>query len=306
MDEETAVRRDVGTRFAWFRPMSRTILIPLLALVLPWGADADTLRYGAELPEVAWKAASSEHACSLAHDIPAYGQAVFSRTTDAPLTLLVEVKRGPGKKDQVTLRSVPPAWKPGTEIRELGTVRMGGGKFPFMFGHKMARRLLAELEQGKFPTLFYDSWPDGRDSVVVSLSPVNFKAPYENFLDCTRAFEPVDAMQFSRTVLYFGPGASRMGKTGTAWLINLAEALQNDTGFKHIAVSGFTDNVGQKAANKRLSQRRADSVKDFLVSAGIPAAKVKTAAYGESRPRVKNRTAADRAKNRRVEIKVVW
>jgi len=285
--------------------MSRTILITLLALLLPWAAGADTLRYGAELPEVTWKATSAKHACSLAHDIPAYGQVVFSRAADAPLTLLVEVKRGPGKKDQVTLRSVPPAWKPGTEIRELGQVRMGGGKFPFMFGHKMARRLLAELEQGKFPTLFYDSWPDGRDMVVVSLSPVNFKAPYEEFLDCARAFEPVDAAEFFRMVLSFGPGGSRVDKTGTAWLINLGEALQDDTGFKHIVVSGFTDNVGQKAANKRLSQRRADSVKDFLIGAGIPVSKIKTAAYGESRPRVKNRTPEARAKNRRVEIKVV-
>ncbi|MCU0774059.1 MAG: OmpA family protein [Ideonella sp.] len=72
-----------------------------------------------------------------------------------------------------------------------------------------------------------------------------------------------------------------------------------------IIAVGHTDNVGGDAANQRLSVRRAEAVKAYLVSKGIERNRVYTEGKGEKQPVADNRTAEGRAKNRRVEIEVV-
>jgi OOP family OmpA-OmpF porin len=69
-----------------------------------------------------------------------------------------------------------------------------------------------------------------------------------------------------------------------------------------VIATGHTDSVGTDAYNQKLSERRAAAVKDYLVSKGIPAAKVTTIGKGESQPVATNKTAEGRQKNRRVDI----
>ncbi|TFH85358.1 OmpA family protein [Billgrantia azerbaijanica] len=69
-----------------------------------------------------------------------------------------------------------------------------------------------------------------------------------------------------------------------------------------VTIEGHTDSVGSNEYNRDLSQRRADSVRDYLVSQGIAANRMRTIGYGEERPVATNDTDAGRAQNRRVEI----
>lgn len=69
-----------------------------------------------------------------------------------------------------------------------------------------------------------------------------------------------------------------------------------------VIATGHTDSIGTDAYNQKLSERRAAAVKDYLVSKGIPAAKVTTIGKGESQPVATNKTAEGRQKNRRVDI----
>lgn len=68
---------------------------------------------------------------------------------------------------------------------------------------------------------------------------------------------------------------------------------------------GHTDSVGTDAYNQKLSLRRADAVKAYLVSKGVDAARVYTEGKGETQPIADNKTAEGRTKNRRVTVEVV-
>ena len=72
-----------------------------------------------------------------------------------------------------------------------------------------------------------------------------------------------------------------------------------------IIAVGHTDAVGSDAYNQKLSVKRSDAVKAYLVSKGIEKNRVYTEGKGEKQPVADNNTSAGRAKNRRVELEVV-
>jgi len=84
-------------------------------------------------------------------------------------------------------------------------------------------------------------------------------------------------------------------------LQNLVEFLSNNV-HQHIEVHGHTDEVGNSAANVKLSERRALSVKTFLVKNGIEAERISTRGFGNTKPKIKNASIEQRKANRRIEI----
>jgi OOP family OmpA-OmpF porin len=82
------------------------------------------------------------------------------------------------------------------------------------------------------------------------------------------------------------------------------EALSklNGVDIEMVIATGHTDSIGTAAYNQRLSERRANAVKEYLVSKGIAASKITTIGKGKTQPVATNKTAEGRQKNRRVDI----
>jgi outer membrane protein OmpA-like peptidoglycan-associated protein len=72
-----------------------------------------------------------------------------------------------------------------------------------------------------------------------------------------------------------------------------------------IEIAGHTDDVGEPAANLILSQKRAESVRNYLISNGIKAERVIAKGYGEEQPIAANDTSEGRQINRRTEVRIV-
>ena len=103
---------------------------------------------------------------------------------------------------------------------------------------------------------------------------------------------------------FFNFDKSVLKPEGKAKLDDLVGKIK-DINLEVIIAVGHTDSVGSDAYNQKLSIRRSEAVKAYLVSKGIEKNRVYTEGKGEKQPIADNKTAEGRAKNRRVEIEVV-
>ena len=107
-------------------------------------------------------------------------------------------------------------------------------------------------------------------------------------------------------VMTLGDVLFSTGKTdllpGAMATINKLAAFLAEYSEKTVLVEGHTDNVGSADFNQGLSERRAISVKNALITAGVEAARINTTGLGETTPIASNETSSGRLQNRRVEI----
>ena len=87
-------------------------------------------------------------------------------------------------------------------------------------------------------------------------------------------------------------------------LAGVAETLNAHSAI-HVEVAGHTDSAGDAGYNQGLSQRRAETVMNYLATKGVSADRMRAKGYGETQPVADNGTAAGRAANRRVELRVL-
>lgn len=105
--------------------------------------------------------------------------------------------------------------------------------------------------------------------------------------------------------VHFEFDSARLTPSDKQALDVVATRLKREAPTSQLHVSGHTDSVGSDTYNQKLSDRRAHSVVDYLVTAGIPrSAFVSIEGDGEARPVADNSTDSGRAQNRRVEIKI--
>ncbi|MAE93671.1 MAG: hypothetical protein CL910_03325 [Deltaproteobacteria bacterium] len=90
-----------------------------------------------------------------------------------------------------------------------------------------------------------------------------------------------------------------------AVILDEAIRILADRSEVRLRVEGHTDWTGTDAYNQGLSERRASSVRDYLVAHGIDAGRLTTAGFGESQPIATNETREGRALNRRVELNIL-
>jgi outer membrane protein OmpA-like peptidoglycan-associated protein len=102
----------------------------------------------------------------------------------------------------------------------------------------------------------------------------------------------------------FAPGRAEVGPGAQRSIDKLAEFLRAYPR-RNVLIEGHTDNLGNEDSNIKLSQQRADAVRDLLTARGISPQRIRTKGYGPKFPVVDNDSAAGRQQNRRVEVLVL-
>ncbi len=105
--------------------------------------------------------------------------------------------------------------------------------------------------------------------------------------------------------IYFGSGSDQIQSRSFNILEEIAKFLKANSQIKKLRVEGHTDSRGNDEKNLKLSQRRADAVRKFLISEGIEPERLQSKGYGEDRPIADNDTRQGRERNRRVEFTII-
>ena len=108
-------------------------------------------------------------------------------------------------------------------------------------------------------------------------------------------------LAFAATAIQFDLGKATIKKTSNKLLDEVVNIL-NDYPDYNMSIEGHSDNVGNPAKNMQLSKDRANAVKNYFVSKGIAADRLTAEGFGDTKPVASNKTAAGRAKNRRVAM----
>ncbi len=113
--------------------------------------------------------------------------------------------------------------------------------------------------------------------------------------------EIMDKINYASQHIYFATGSSKLLSKSFKDLNTVAKILEDNSTLK-LDIDGHTDNLGDAAKNQALSEARAEAVKAYLASKGVDESRMTATGHGQDMPAVDNKTAAGRAKNRRVEM----
>jgi outer membrane protein OmpA-like peptidoglycan-associated protein len=113
--------------------------------------------------------------------------------------------------------------------------------------------------------------------------------------------DPTRWYEFDR--LTFDTNGATLQPQSTEQLNNIAAILKAYPQTR-VKIGGYTDNTGDARANLSLSQRRADSVRQQLISMGIASERMEAEGYGSQHPVADNATEEGRAKNRRIALRI--
>lgn len=105
--------------------------------------------------------------------------------------------------------------------------------------------------------------------------------------------------------IFFETNSDKLKTASLSQLDELAEILKRYEE-ANLVIEGHTDSQGEEEYNQTLSQKRTESVKDYLMSKGIMESRLTATGFGETKPVADNTTSAGRAKNRRVELKTQY
>ncbi len=154
----------------------------------------------------------------------------------------------------------------------------------------------------------------GGKEVWVKVEPDIFSAPTQSYkldiveaaameqaVEANKLLEEINKNGFVALYINFDTGKWDLKPDGQATVKEIVAMLKSAPALK-ISIEGHTDNVGAAASNKTLSENRAKSVMNAIVTGGIDAKRLSAVGYGQEKPVADNRSEEGRAKNRRVEL----
>lgn len=275
-------------------------VILLLFLASP---ELMAVTYSSGLAESRWQLSSSIFECQLSHDIQAFGSASFvKRAGDKEVFRLRQELplMAPGK---ILLQTAPPAWRPDAPPRTLRQLEVQEGPEILRLDDGLVRQLQEGLA-GRLRLVVSQLQKDSSSALRVLLEPQGFVEPYEGYKKCVQQLLPVNFQQVERTSIYF-PADGEMPKQGELRkLDNLIRYVKADKRVKQIFIDGHTDSEGLRPDNLEVSKQRAELIANYLIERGIAESQLVTRWHGERYPVATNQTAAGRAQNRRVTLRL--
>jgi outer membrane protein OmpA-like peptidoglycan-associated protein len=254
--------------------------------------------YGAGIENSQWYLAASVFECSLVHQVPGYGKAVFRRRAGEQLSFYLESESPMMRPGRGRLMVEAPAWRPGVAPKPVGVVNISSGNRPVQLDNRQSMVLVQGLLDGMQPTVTRTSWYDN-SPVRVQLSSINFAGQFQQYHSCTANLLPVNYDQVRRSRISFASGSARLSASDRKRLDNIVTYILADSTVERVFVDGHSDRSGSRIDNRALSEDRANVVADYMKAQGVPEDLLIVRSHGDQYP--VSRRPAD---NRRTTIRL--
>ena len=281
------------------RPLTVSLLASLAALSLP--AMAPALSFQTRLEHSEWSVEGDKFECRLSQPVANFGYGEFVRRAGEQVTFRLKSRERWLQPGSATLLAAAAPWRPGQGDINLGSVRVEGAEVPFNSSQEQGVRLLAGVLEGRSPVVRHRT-PYGGDNLEVRLLPARFQKAYEQYQECAAKLLPVNYDQIRQTQLGFPGGGIELEPRARAKIDIILDFVKADPSINFYRLDGHSDNSGNRLSNRDLSRRRALTVKDYLISQGVPPEQIEVRFHGETYPLVPNNSPQNRATNRRVTL----
>ena len=263
---------------------------------------AMALTFQTRLESIEWTVEGDKFECRLAQPITDFGSGEFVRKAGEQATFRLKAYNPMMGGGSATLLAAAAPWQPGRDDINLGTVRIGSGNVLFNSSQVQAGRLISGLMDGRSPVVRHSSG-DGRVSEV-RLLPVRFTQAFADYQGCVAKLLPQNFEQVKQSQIGFPGGGIELDNAAKAKLQVMLEYMKADPTVNHIELDGHSDNSGNRLTNRDLSRRRALAVMEFFKANGIQESQITLRFHGERYPLAPNTNNANRAKNRRVAVRL--
>ncbi|MFN2361654.1 MAG: OmpA family protein [Marinobacter sp.] len=254
--------------------------------------------YGAGIENSQWYLSESVFECTLVHQVPGYGRAVFRHRAGESLSFFLESETPVMRPGRGMLVVEAPSWRPGTAPRSVGRVNVDDSRRPVSLDSRQAMILVQGLLEGMDPTVTRESWYDS-SPVRVKVSNINFAGPFSGYRSCTSGLLPVNYDQIKRSRIPFSAGSTSLSGPDRELLDDIVAYVQADSTVERIFVDGHTDSTGSRIDNRALSEERANAVAEYLIGQGIDTDLVTVRAHADQYP-----VSGRPADNRRTTIRL--
>ncbi|MEB2326449.1 MAG: OmpA family protein [Pseudomonas sp.] len=274
-----------------------------LVLCCLLASSADAITFQTRLERVQWHVEGDQFECRLSQPIAGFGSGQFVRRAGEEAIFRLQSPQRWLGAGSATLYAAAAPWQPARGDINLGVVSVGGGEIPFNSSHLQAGRLLSGLLEGRSPVVRHRTLHGG-ETLEVRLLPARFAKAYEDYRACAAKLLPVNYDQVRQSQVGFPSGDVVLDDVARAKLDIILQFLKADPSVNRIVLDGHSDNSGNRLTNRDLSRRRAVAVQEYLQANGVPEAQITLRFHGERYPLVRNDSAAARAKNRRVTLRL--
>jgi outer membrane protein OmpA-like peptidoglycan-associated protein len=265
---------------------------------LPAGA----LTFQTRMENIAWTVEGDQFECRLVQPIEGFGSGEFVRRAGEQPTFQLRSNSNVLGAGSATLLAAAAPWQPGRGDINLGAVRMARTGVLFTSSQGQASRLINGLLDGR-STVVRNYTGEGGRAMEVRVLPVSFAKAYSDYQACAGKLLPMNYDQIRQTQVGFPTGVD-LDSNARARLDVILDYLKADPSVNHIELNGHSDNSGNRLTNRENSRRRALAVADYLKAHGVPEEQITVRFHGERYPLAKNNSAANRARNRRVNIEL--
>jgi sodium-type flagellar protein MotY len=280
----------------------------ILFFLFLWIQTTQAQVFSTSVTESRWLVESGAFGCKLSHKIEGFGTWSISRkTSQAEVAVLVMDKTLATKKNihlpasRYKIITAPPAWKQQQAPEFMGELSLAKADADLVFPAAILSVVLQTLEKSTAVMLVsQDAKP-----LRVQIQPYQFKESHKEYKSCVAQIIPFTFEQITRNTLYYLTEEKELSANNKAILDKIARYMKADPNrILGVLIDGHSDAQAEVATAENLAKNQADWVAAYLKEKGIAEDKLMVRSHADKYPVANNFLAKDRAKNRRVTVRL--